>query len=246
MINPWQRSGDRRHLIALRQNRPLDQIAGQPKGAGRIQFRPRSRTTAVLGDNHLHAVIAQQRHFTGQIKRPSPQQIIDLRQIQWRRHRINTTDQIAMVRGRQQGCQFLPPKGDKNSLWQRADLLKRGRQPVDNTPVIACTGLPRWSADCQMRQACLCGRRRRIYGHLLGKRMGCINQQVDLMVAQIAHQTRHTAEAAPARWHHLRQGVLGAARHRQGNRQMRLCRQCAGQLAGLCGTAQNQDMMAHD
>ena len=236
----------RRHLINRRQGRASDQITWQTKGAGGMQFGTGGCAATIFGDYQLHAVIPQQCLLGSNLKRPSTKQIIDLRQCQRRRHRVNTADQIVMLRRDQQRRQFLTTKGDKNPLRAGSNLAQCRSQVIDHPPVVISGRLPWWPADRQMRQAYGMRRRRCMFRHLLGEGMRRINQQVDSMIVKVADQSRHATKATAAGRHRLRQWPPGSTGKRQGDGQGRGVRQFAGQQAGLCGTAQNQDMMAHD
>ncbi len=93
----------------------------------------------------------------------------------------------------------------------------------------------------QQRHACGLGGPRRIGGDDRRIRMGGVDQRLEPLRHQMSAQSLRAAEAAHTHRHRLRSRMGGAARERQGHREIVAAGEALPQLPRLRGAAQNDD-----
>ncbi len=247
-INSLRNIFDRRNIG---QRRALDQTDLKSQFARRRQFAIRSRAAAILGQDQINIMGAQQRDFIFQRKWSAPQNIFGVRQIGPRRHRLNGADQIIVLRGTAQGLQFLAPESCENSPG-RADVaavafndFKRCAQIGDLTPTITRLRPPGGPPDRQQRSPGFPGGLRRISRNRRGERMGGVNQQINLAIAQKARQTIHAAKTACAHFDQLCNRRSRAPGQRHGAIEIRTLSDLRSETAGLRRAAKNEKFVNH-
>jgi hypothetical protein len=167
-----------------------------------------------------------------------------VRHIERRLNRIDTADEVMVLRGATEWCQFLPPDRQKDPsgvLPQRTNcILRIGYFDPD----IAVHGVPGRPAKCEDWRVRLRGGLCGIRGNRFGIRVRGIDQEIDVLGAKILREPVSTPEAASA----YRDGLSGW-RHRSASKRNRgnelTAAERESKLASLGGPSQNQNVRAH-
>ena len=89
------------------------------------------------------------------------------------------------------------------------------------------------------------GRTLRMSRHRRCIRVGCIDQRVNLIAAQVLHEARCSAETARSCGDGLSQRRHGPPSQRQGDRHIGTGRELLAQQSRLRGAAKNEDVFFH-
>jgi len=231
----------------LRQYRPLDQTHLYAQFARRSQFGIGSIAAAILGDDKINVMGAQQRHLVVKRKRAAIEHITDARHVKARLYRLNAADQIIVLRRGYKRLQFLPAKGGKDAPGPTANrtMIKCRRQIIDLKTQITGLCTPRRAANGEMGRARLPYRRCRIGGYGRRERVSCINQHIDPVLPQISRQTSHAAKSANAHRYRLRDRRARTPGQRHHAIKLRPPCNRLGKLARLRRAAQDENVVTH-
>ncbi len=245
MIQPRNSLRDGSRGRTLRNNRPLEQVHGDPEGPRRRYLAVSSFTTAVLGNDHVDRKGLEQSPVRALRERPAGEYVVGVRYIERRFNGINATDQIEMLRRPVEGRELLPPDREKYPSGRIPHRLD-GMLGVSNVdPHITCDMSPRWSAQGKNRRVGSESCMNSIGGNRRGVRVRCIDDKAYLVRAQILHKALDTSKPAAPHGNRLRSGRRGSTCQRQCDNAVPVSKS-EPQLARLRGTSQNQYMRAHD
>lgn len=228
--------------VSRRRAAALDHDDLKAKQARCLQLGISGLAAAVLAEDDVNPVLAQQGQFLVEAKGPAAQNTGDMGNGERRIDGIDAAHQIDML-----GCavdrrSFLPSGCEEHTPLFCPQRRNRFRHRADADPPVAVLRHPGRAFDFQERQAKALRRLRRVLRHVRCKGVSGVDQKADVLPSQIVHEPFHAAEAARADVAGQGGRMLRAARKRQGNRQVlaldKLFRQCP-RLRRAC---QNEDM----
>ena len=245
MIKPRNRLPDGRRPLNRQFRRPAQQHHRDAERARRNDLAVGREAAAVLRDHDIDRMSEEQRPLLLLFEGTSAENVARMRNRQRRIHRIDASNQI-MVLGRRSEVRDLLPAQRKEHIpgldAQRAHGLVR----IENFgPPITGDGTPWRPAQRNHRSFRLRGGGERVSRDRRRIRMSRINQCVDRIVAQILRESGDPAEAAAPYGYGLSRGRGGAARQRQGRRDIGAGREALPQLARLRRASQNEDVFSH-
>lgn len=212
-------------------HRQAECAGGRDLAVGRL-------TTAVLGDDHVDAMLLEESDLVFNGKGAAGQNVLDGGRGQRRFHRIDAADEIVVLRRSIEVKSLLPADGEEDAPGFRAQRADRLFDRGNARPAIALDGPPAGALEPDQRHACKRGRTLGIGRNLFGEGMGGVDQQVHAVVAEIAGEPIHTAETAGANRHGLRRRIDGAASQGQRHVEIVTRGKPVCKLAGLGGAAQ--------
>lgn len=228
-VNPWP----------VGHKGAVDQDHGQAQVTRRIQFCTRARTTRVLCDDMGDVVGLQQIKIALQRKGAARNHRSGMGQGQ-SGGLVNKPQKVMMLRLYGEIVQRLAPYGQENPCRIVGQGRNSARHIGDALPVVTLGRLPRRAFKGQQRRlGDGCGLNG-VAAHLRREGVGRVNQVGDGVLAQVAHQTRHPAEAANALAQGLAQRGFGASGVRE-NRVNALIGQGFCQFRRLCRAAKQKD-----
>jgi len=193
----------------------------------------------VLRQDHLNAMVLEQTDIVLGGKRPPSLNEHNIGQIAGHGGHVDQPHDVSVLRRGQKltDCQASDAEHHTRVRAQRG----YGRGHVRNLdPIVAGLTLPRRSFYGEQRRTCDRGGRDGVAAHLSGKGMGCVDQNVDAFVPQIADEPLDAAKAAASH----RNGLSARSRGAPGQRQRRLKalirREQARQRACLCRAPQEK------
>ena len=198
-------------------------------------------SAAVFRDHRIDRVRAHQRAVIGFAERPAIDEIINARQRQRWRNRIDAADEIKVLRRGGQRREFGAAERDKYS----ARLFSQPAHRIDDIgrvgPAIAGKRTPWWSLQRDQRHARLARRFAGVRRDHVGIRMRRVDQNIDAFDAQIFGKPHGAAEAATANPDRLPRGRSGATGQRHNNVQISALGQAFGQLPRFRRAAEDKD-----
>lgn len=200
----------------------------------------------ILANDHVNAVSFQHLPFGRSVERPASENIGRIRHREWGLDRIDTADEIAMLRRLLEGQKLLTAKRKEHTARRAAQGSDSFAAAVNQCPAVAGNRLPCRPSQRQQRHARKprrCGSAGRNLRRVGVRR---IDYQIDAMFANIGGQPFRSAEAARTCGHALLDWPLGATGKRERNGQRIMRGKFPGQLAGFGGTTEYQDGFAHD
>ncbi len=203
MRQPVQNLCDSRKLGPLRQNRAVDHQHGQAQRARRIQLGPRAGASRVLGDDKLRPMALHQRAIVGFGKGPSGNDNFGIRQGQ-AVGVIHQTQQIIVLGLGGKILKMHAANGQENPLCVPGQCIDSRRDIRDVMPVIAGLRRPRRAGQRGQGHLRCPTRLDRVPAHLGRKRMGCVHDMSDGVVADEIRQTFRAAVTANTDWQRLR------------------------------------------
>ena len=245
MIKPSNRRTDSCHRLHFQLRRSPQQHHGNAELARRSDLAVGRAAAAVLRDDYFNRVCEEQRSLLVFFKRASREDVARIRYRERRIHRIDASNQVMMLRGRGKMRDLLSTHGKEHILGLDAQRVY-GLACIEHFgPSIAGDCVPRHplqrnhrSTGLQGGAECVGRNRRRI-------RMSRIDQCVDLIVEQILREAGDPAEPAAAHRYYLSQRRGGAARQRQGYRDVRTVREVLPEFPGLRRPSKNEDVLSH-
>ncbi len=238
MRKPVQNLCDSRKLGPLWQNRAVDHQHRQAQCARRVQLGPRTGASCVLGDNKLRPMALHQRAIVGFGKGPSGNDNFGIRQGQAVGVIHQTQQKIVLGLG----CKILKmhtANGQENPLCVPGQCIDSRRDVRDVMPVIAGLRRPRRAGQRGQGRLRCPTRLDRIPAHLGRKRMGCVHDMSDGVVADVICQTFRPAVTANTYWQRLRAWRFHSSRVGIGSRNP-LFRKGFSQGVGLGRAAKDQ------
>lgn len=207
------------------------------------EFALRGAAAAVLADDDVDTVLSQQCFLGLDRKRSAGQKVFDIRNVQRRVDGIDAADKIVVLRGGAEGIRLLPTNRQEDPSRCRAEGIDRVADRGHGGPAVAGFRPPTRPLEPQQRHAGFRTRRDGILRHAGGERVGCVDQQVDALVAKIGHEAIDATETAGAGGCGKRGGVFRAAGERQGQRQVAAAAKPFSELAGFGRSGQNEDAL---
>ena len=195
-LQPRGRRRGRRHGGNVRPLRPLQHHDAQAELARRDELRFGRGAAAVLADDRVDAVPAQQRQLVLEPKRPARQHDLGCGEGVRRIGRLDRADQEPQAVEAGECRQLLPADGEEHASGRTAQR-RDGLVPVrDRFPAVARDRLPCGARQPEQPRAHARAGFRRVPAHAHGKRMGRIDDRADVVVPQECGKAVDAAEPA--------------------------------------------------
>jgi len=245
MIKPSNRRTDSCHRGHFQFRRSPQQHHGNAELARRSNLAVGRATAAVLRDDYLNRMREEQRSLLIFFKRASREDVVRIRYRERRFHRIDTSNQVMVLRRRGKVRDLLSTHGEEHILGLDAQRVN-GLACIEHFgPSIAGDRLPWRPAQRNHRGIGLQGGAERVSRYRRRIRMSRINQCIDLVVEQILREAGDPTEPAAAHGYYLSQRRGGAARQRQGYRDVGTAREVLPAFSGLRRPSKNEDVFSH-
>ena len=245
MIKPRHRLPDGRRPLNRQFRRPAQQHHGDAERARRNDLAVSREAAAVLRDHDIDRMSEEQRPLSFLFEGTSAENVARMRNRQRRIHRIDASNQIAVLGRRSEVRDLLPAERQEHILGLDAQRA-HGLMGIENFgPPIAGDGAPWRPAQRNHRGLRLRGGALRMSRDRRRIRMSRIDQCVDRIVAEILRESGDPAEAAAPYGYGLSRGRGGAARQRQGRRDIGAGRKVLPDLSRLRRASKNEDMFSH-
>jgi len=245
MIKPHDRLPDGRHPLYRQFRRPQQQHHGDAERARRNDLAVGCETAAVLRDHDIDRMLDEQCPLLFLFEGTSSENVARMRNRQRRIHRIDASNQI-MVLGRRSEVRDLLPAERKEHILGLDAQRAHGLVGVENFgPAVTGDGAPWRPTQRNHRGFRLRGGTKRMSRYRRRIRMSGVDQCVDRVVAQILRESGDPAETAAPYGYRLSRGRGGAARQRQGRRDIGAGREELPDLSRLRRASKNEDMFAH-
>ncbi len=197
--------------------------------------------TAVLGDDHVDAAVAQQRNLVLDGEGAAGKEIVDRGCGERRLNRIDAADEVMMLRSRIEVEGLLPADREEDAQRRASERNDRIGKRGDARPAIAFGRAPAGALEPDQRRAGCLGGALGVGRNLPREGVGGVDQKVDAVALKKGSQSIGAPESAGAHRHGLRRRIGGAAGKRQRDVEIGPQRQPTRQLAGFGGAAQNED-----
>lgn len=212
--------------------------------AGGLDFCIGGRTAAVLGDDSVNMMRGEQGELVLERERTAIENGMEIRKSRRRIDRIDTADEIEMLRRGFRMVRSLSSGREKDAAGGSAEGSDRCRNAAYHTPAITGLRLPFRSSQGDGRDAGPSGRNDGVGRNPLGKGMGGIDQEVVAAFLQKGGETFGTAIAANPDRNRLRgrffspacereQGVAIAPRRKRLGKNTRFRRAAEDENAGF-------------
>ena len=242
LIEPGNRFAHVGYPAASGVRRPADQQHRDAEGSRGGNLTVGRFASAVLRYHHLDGVLDQQRPLLFLAERPALLDVSRMRRRQRRLNRVDTANEVVMLRSRRKGRDLLPPQSEKYAARRRTQSTHGINGVGYLGPSISGNGTPGRPAQRNQRRIrlssgahCISRYRRRVG-------MSRIDQGVNSLVAQVLCEAGSPAESAAPYGHGLRQRRDSAAGQRQGHGHVGARRKKLRQLPRLGRASKNQDM----
>ena len=211
MTKPMQDPGHRGESESWGRVGAIDHEDRHPKCARSGQFGIGATAAAVLGDDEVDTMVAEQGEVIFRFKRATG---YDDRRTRKDRRRgwINEAQQVVVMRGGGEQRQGLATDGEKDAGGGQGQVVYRFFNALHDGPFVALLRLPGRTLKGGEGQGKghTCGSS--VMAHLRGEGMGGVDHMRDLVVSQIGDQAMYAAKAADPLGQGLRHGVGGATR----------------------------------
>ena len=245
MIKPCNRLPDGRHPLHRQFRRPAQEHHGDAERACRSDLAVGREAAAVLRDHDINRMREEQHPLLLLFEGTSGENVARVRNRQRRIHRIDASNQIVVLGRRSEVRDLLAAQREEHVLGLDAQGAD-GLVGIENFgPPITGDGAPWRPAQRNHRGFRLRGGAERMSRDRRRIRMSRINQCVDRIVAQILRESGDPAEAAAPYGYSLSRGRGGAARQRQGRRDVGAGRKVLPDLSRLRRASKNEDMFSH-
>lgn len=228
----------------IRRGGPLKHEYRDAKGSRRGNFAVRGITAAVLRDDRIDGEGFEQFPVSGLSEGTPCEDVLGMRHIERRVHRIDSADEVVMLRGAAEWSQLLSADREEDAPRLAAQGTNGALRVRNCHPEVALLRGPGRPAQTQDRRGGLRRRRCCVGGNRLRIRVGGIDQKVDALSAQVVGESRGAAKSADAHWNGLSGRRGSSARERYSRGEVARSKHC-GKLASLRGSTQNQDIRAH-
>lgn len=225
---------------ALRDGRTVDQDDRQVKVAGGGQLGLGPRTSGVLGDDDVDAVIRQKRAVAFHCEGASCDDGMGIGQGQRFGRRVNEAQEIVVLRGLGEEAKVLATDGKEDSARGIAQCGDGGIKVGDVGPVVLRSGGPGRAFKGDQGRAGFGAGGHGIRAHLRGEGMRRVDHMGDGFGLDIGLEACGAAEAAHADRQGLGDRGFGATGVGIDGVHLRL-RQDAGHLSGFGRSAQKKD-----
>lgn len=161
-------------------------------------------------------------------------------QLRWLR-RLDTSNEIKMLRRRAERGQFLAADGKENSPRRRPESGDGGIEIGRDGPSISGFWLPGRTTEGKQRSSDFFCRGQRMMRNPRGEGMGRIDEGGDALGAEIGHHAGHTPETTQAMTDGRQNGQRRPPGERERGAEPLIPRQRARQYQRFPGATQNQD-----
>ena len=245
MIKPSNRRTDSCHRLHFQVRRSPQQHHGNAELARRSDLAVGRAAAAVLRDDYLNCVREEQRSLLVFFKRAPREDVARIRYRERRFHRIDASNQVMMLRGRGKARDLLSTHGEEHILGLDAQRVN-GLACIEHFgPSIACDCVPRRPLQRNHRGTGMQGGAERVGRNRRRIRMSRIDQCIDVIVEQILREAGDPAEPTAAHRNYLSHRRGGAARQRQGYRDVGTVREVLPEFPGLRRPSKNEDVLSH-
>jgi hypothetical protein len=245
MIKPRHRLVDGCDPGKVQGRRPSQQNDREAERSRRYDLGVRRYTAAVLRDDDVDLMLAQQFAFPIFAEGSAFENVARVRYLERRVHRIDAANQVTVLGRRSKGRDLLTADGEKHTAGLGSQGTCRLLRVMDFGPSITGHGVPGRPTQGKEGRVGLHGGTERVSRHRLRKGVRGIDQCVDLMGAQVLDEAGSSAEAARSYRHGLRHWRGGAAGQRQSDRQIVTDRQLLAEPSRFRRTTQNEDVFSH-
>lgn len=202
-------------------------------------------STTILGNDRVNSIARQHRLFGCLIERPARQNILRIRHSQRRLNRINAADNIVMLRRSLERQQLLAAKRKEDATRLVAQRLHRIHGCINHCPTVARDALPCGAAQSEKWNVSLTRRLSNIGRDACGVGVSGVDDQTDIVLANVSGQTLRTAKTAGAHWHALFHRIYGATSQRKRDGKSIMLREFTGKLPRFGGTTKNENRFLH-
>jgi hypothetical protein len=245
MIKPSNRRTDSCHRGHFQFRRSPQQHHGNAELARRNDLAVGRAAAAVLRDDYINRMREEQRSLLIFFEGASGDDVARIRHRERRFHRIDASNQVMVLRRRGKVRDLLSTHGEEHILALDAQRVN-GLACIEHFgPSIAGDGVPRRPLQRNHRGIGLQGGAERVGRNRRRIRMSRIDQCIDLIVEQVLREAGDPAEPAAAHRYYLSQRRGGAARQRQGYRDVGTVREVLPELPGLRRPSKNEDVFSH-
>ena len=240
ITDPGEHGVDRIEAPGILGRRPFDHDDFDTERAGGGDLRLGRRATAVLGDEHLDALLLHQRNLVLDAKRP-PGENQPMGGQSGHSVRVLDGSHEVMVMGRSgEGGQLQCPDRQENSSGRFAER-ENGRFHVrDAEPAIASLLTPGRSGQNRERDCKVAAGDGRVLGHLGGEGMSRVDDRGDPPLDQIGLESGNAAESADTEWDRRWSGAARSAGERQDRIEIVASGDPSGECACLRRSAENE------
>lgn len=245
MTDSGQRSvyiGHRRHVGTFR---PFDHSDGNAELSCRFDLSVGGIAARVLGDHDLNAVVVQHGDLVIQYKRSTCRYVANVRQLEWRLDRIDTADQVGVLRCHFEWQKLLSPQRKEYVSGGSAkcgDRVMRRHHPL---PSIALLLSPRRAVERNQRSISQQGGFCSVTRNTRRKGVGRVHQNIEFLVSDEFCKSGRSAKTAGSGWYRLFNRVSCASSHGQQNAEAGVLGQLSGEKAGVRCAAKDQDGACH-
>jgi hypothetical protein len=230
-----------------RRLRPGDHDDRQTKLSGSRDLAVGRLAAAVLGDDDLDAVGAQERKLIGFRKRTAIEDVMRADDAIHCCHGIDAAHDVAVLRAGREAPGLLPSDGKKHSARRSVQQSHRVIHILGFDPLVAGLPLPFGPLQPHERHGSGGGSLDSIGGDTCGERVRGVDEHIDLPCPQPFRQPLRAAKAADTHVTGLRQRILRSAGKRQRHAHIAARNEAAGKRACLAGAAEDENMRdGHD
>lgn len=243
MIDKRDRFRNRGDAWCLRQGRTAQQDYLGAEHTRRGDLSVSGCTTAVLRYHHFNTVSFEQRTIVFFGERPARFDVGRVRHGQRRIDRLDATHEIIVLWCVAERCNLLATKGEKDASWRRAERAHSFPCIADFSPAVASDWHPGRTSQSQKRDASHSRRPRSILRYCCRVGMGCVDEHVDMLGAEVLHKPLGAAEAADAYRYRHGQRRISASGERERKLKTAVSEPLAEQSC-FCRAAENEDVHA--
>ncbi len=219
----------------------VDQDDRQGEGAGGGELGVGGEAAAVLGDEDLDPVAAEEGFFLGLDEGAAAGD--DLGSGEGVRvGGLDAAEEVTVLGGGAEGGGLLAADGEEDAGRGGAEGLGGGGHVGDGGPAVAGLRGPGRAGKDEARRAGQTAGLGGVLRDLPGEGVGGVDEDVDAFGFEPAGEARRAAEAADAERGRLRAGVAGAAGQREGDAQAAAIGEAGGEVARFGGAAEDQDV----
>ncbi len=202
---------------------------------------------AVLGNDDLYAVGAQERTLIGFRKRTAIEDVMRADDAIHCCHWLDAAHDVAVLWAGREAPGLLPSDGEKHGKRSFAKQRRRVIRILGVDPIVAGLPLPFGPLQPHERHGSGGGSLDSIGGDTCGERVRGVHEHVDLPCPQPLLQPLRATKAADAHGTGLRQRVFRSAGERQRHAHVAARNEAAGKRARLAGAAEDENMRdGHD
>ena len=244
MIKPRHGRVDGFGGFRLREHRPPQHDDRNTQRAGRRDLAVGRAAAAVLGDHDSDVMLFEQFLVGVGIERPAGRDVMRARHRERRLNRIDAADKIKMLGRLREWRDIFAAKRQENTLRRGTERANCIQRISGFDPAVPGNGNPGGTAQRQQRNPGLSGGGCGVGGHDGRVGVGRIDQDIDVVIGEVAGETVGAAEAAAPHRDRLACRRGGTAGQRQRDGKVRPAGQAAGQFARFRGAAENENAHA--